>query len=169
MCTSSRFSTSHASYTVIYEQPVSLMLTESVVENIKLSFLYGKTDYRSEQGGKATINSRHNYLVAENVLCQSVMIDRPNQTWVTDITYIPTYGFIQSMSRKRNCYDNPCMESFFHTLKTELVYLTRYRTRAAATRRSLFQYIECYYNRIRLHSALGYKSPCEYKKRALAA
>lgn len=193
---------------------------------------------RTKRKFRVTTNSRHNYPVAENVLSQGVMVDRPNQAWVADITYIPTdegwlylaavmdlysrqivgwsmdrtmtqelvidalkqargrrspapglihhsdrgsqyascsyqallreYGFIPSMSRRGNCYDNACMESFFHTLKTELVYLTRYRTRAEA-RRSLFEYIECYYNRIRLHSALGYKSPCEYERRTLAA
>ncbi|NPV54623.1 MAG: IS3 family transposase [Firmicutes bacterium] len=78
------------------------------------------------------------------------------------------HDIISSMSRKGNCYDNACMESFFHTLKVELVYLTRYRTRAEA-RQSIYEYIEFYYNRIRLHSALGYKSPCEYERESLAA
>lgn len=77
-------------------------------------------------------------------------------------------GLIPSMSRKGNCYDNACMESFFHILKVELVYLTRYRTRAEA-RQSIYEYIEFYYNRIRLHSALGYKSPYEYERESLAA
>ena len=62
------------------------------------------------------------------------------------------------MSRKGNCWDNAPMESWFHTLKTELVHHTVYATREAA-RRDLFAYIETYYNRQRLHSALGYRTP----------
>ncbi len=72
-------------------------------------------------------------------------------------------GFIQSMSRKGNCYDNAITETFFHTLKTELVHRTKYRTREEA-RRSIFEYIEIFYNRRRLHSAIGYCSPAEYEK-----
>lgn len=77
-------------------------------------------------------------------------------------------GFIQSMSRKGNCYDNACMESFFGTLKTELIYLTRFKTRAEA-KQAIFDYVELYYNRIRLHSALGYKSPLEFERHNNAA
>ena len=63
-----------------------------------------------------------------------------------------------SMSRLGNCYDNAAMESFWSTLKTELVYRKEYATREEA-RRSIFEYIEVFYNRVRLHSSLGYKSP----------
>lgn len=69
----------------------------------------------------------------------------------------------QSMSRRGNCYDNAITESFFHTLKTELIKQNKYRTRLEA-RLSLFEYIEIFYNRKRLHSALGYLSPVEYEK-----
>ena len=72
-------------------------------------------------------------------------------------------GFIQSMSRKGNCYDNAITETFFHTLKTELTSRMKYRTRAEA-RRSIFEYIEIFYNRKRLHSAIGYCPPVEYEK-----
>jgi putative transposase len=72
-------------------------------------------------------------------------------------------GFIQSMSRKGNCYDNAITETFFHTLKTELTHRTKYRTREEA-RQSIFEYIEIFYNRKRLHSAIGYCSPVEYEK-----
>ena len=65
---------------------------------------------------------------------------------------------VQSMSRKGNCWDNAPMESFFHTLKIELVHHAAYATREAA-KRDLFAYIEGYYNRQRLHSALGYLTP----------
>ena len=70
---------------------------------------------------------------------------------------------IQSMSRRGNCYDNAITESFFHTLKTELVKQNKYKTRLEA-RLSLFEYIEIFYNRKRLHSSLGYLSPVEYEK-----
>ena len=64
----------------------------------------------------------------------------------------------QSMSRKGNCWDNAPMESFFGTLKTELVHQREYLDRDAA-RRDLFAYIEGYYNRQRIHSAIGYITP----------
>ena len=66
------------------------------------------------------------------------------------------------MSRTGNCYDNAVMESFFGTLKTELVHHETYHSRAAA-RQALFEYIEVFYNRKRRHSALGYRSPMEYE------
>ncbi len=77
-------------------------------------------------------------------------------------------GFIQSMSRKGNCYDNAVAESFFHTLKVEHVYDYRYETRAEATQ-SIFEYIEMFYNRRRRHSALGYRSPVSFELEAMAA
>ena len=64
-------------------------------------------------------------------------------------------GIIASMSRKGNCWDNAHCESFFHTLKTELVYRTEYKTREEA-KRSIFEWIEGWYNPERRHSALGY-------------
>ncbi len=73
------------------------------------------------------------------------------------------YGIVCSMSRKGDCWDNAPMESFFHTLKVELIYHTYFETRSQA-RRSIFEYIEVFYNRIRLHSTIGYNSPEEYEK-----
>ena len=73
------------------------------------------------------------------------------------------YGMIPSMSRSGNCYDNAYVESFFGTLKTELVHGERYRTRLEA-RLSIFEYVEMFYNRQRSHSALGYRSPEQYEK-----
>ena len=70
---------------------------------------------------------------------------------------------ICSMSRKGNCYDNAVMESFFHTIKVELVYGNVFETRMQA-RRCIFEYIEVFYNRIRIHSAIGYNSPENYEK-----
>jgi len=78
------------------------------------------------------------------------------------------YGLIPSMSRKGNCWDNACVESFFGTLKRELVYQRRYVTREEA-RQDLFEYIEVFYNRQRRHSTLGYHSPAEYEARAAVA
>jgi putative transposase len=72
---------------------------------------------------------------------------------------------IQSMSRKGNCFDNAPMESCFGTIKTELVHQACYSSRDAA-RRDLFAYIEGYYNRQRLHSALGYITPEQAERRA---
>ena len=72
-------------------------------------------------------------------------------------------GRIQcSMSRVGNCYDNAAMESFFGTLKRELVYQEHYATRDQA-KRSIFEYIEVFYNRKRKHSSLGYRSPVEFE------
>jgi len=67
-------------------------------------------------------------------------------------------GVTVSMSGRGDCYDNAMMESFWATLKTELVHLMQYATRAAAML-SIFEYIEVFYNRKRLHSSLGYVSP----------
>ena len=73
------------------------------------------------------------------------------------------HGIACSMSRKGDCYDNAAMESFFKTLKVELVYHERYATRAQAMA-SVFEYVECWYNRKRLHSSLGYTSPEQYER-----
>lgn len=186
----------------------------------------------------ATTNSKHNLPVAENLLKQNFVAEKPDTVWLSDITYIPTlegwlylvvvldlfsrqvigwamsdrltsgfvikalyqaigrrhpvsgcifhsdrgvqyassdfrdvlraYGFIQSMSRKGNCYDNAVAESFFHTLKTEHVYDYHYESRAEA-RQSIFEYIEMFYNRQRRHSALGYRSPVSFELEAMAA
>jgi putative transposase len=74
-------------------------------------------------------------------------------------------GFHASMSRRADCYDNAPMESFFHTLKTELVHHQHYATREQA-RRDIFAYIEGFYNRTRRHSAIGYLSPIEMELEA---
>jgi len=187
---------------------------------------------------KATTKSRHELLVAENLLNGRVAAEASNQVWVSDITFIWTregwmylaaildafnrqivgwsmgdtlshgiladalekalrrrkpgvglifhsdrgtqyasyafrdlldrYGFVPSMSSTGHCYDNALMESFFHTLKTELIYFEKYRTRQEA-RGSVFEYIEIFYNRTRRHSSLNYCSPAEFEKRASEA
>jgi putative transposase len=92
--------------------------------------------------------------------------DRGNQYAAADYRKVlDAAGMIQSMSRKGNCWDNAPMESWFGTIKTELVHQACYPTRDAA-RHDLFAYIEGYYNRQRLHSALGYITPDEAERQA---
>jgi len=74
------------------------------------------------------------------------------------VKQLAAVGAVPSMSRTGNCHDNAPMESFFHTLKVELVHQCRWATRDEA-RRDLFAYVEGYYNRARIHSALGYLTP----------
>ncbi len=182
---------------------------------------------------KTTTHSKHNHPVAPNHVNQDFKVYKPNQVWVSDITYLWTregwlylvviidlfsrkvvgwsmnhtlgcelvlnafqqafwrnkppkglifhsdrgvqyackefrkvikrYKLIQSMSGAGNCYDNAVSESFFHTLKTELVYFESYQTRTEA-KSSVFEYIEMFYNRIRLHSSLNYCSPEEFER-----
>lgn len=178
-----------------------------------------------------TTDSTHRLPVADNLLAQAFTATRPNETWVTDITYVPTaegwlylagikdlytcevvghamgarmttdlvsralvaavwakrprpglihhsdrgsqycaqdyqdqlrqFGMTASMSRRGNCYDNAPMESFWGTLKNELVHHRRYETRDQA-RREITEYIELFYNRQRRHSRLGNCSPAAF-------
>lgn len=182
---------------------------------------------------KATTNSKHDLPVQENVLNQEFTASKPNEKWVTDITYIPTlegwlylasvmdlysrkivgwhmsdrmtkelvlqalkqahgrqqpdtavlhhsdrgsqyashdyqkqlqlYSMIGSMSRKGNCYDNACIESFHSLIKKELIYLNKYETREEA-QKSIFEYIEIFYNNERIHSAIGYSTPSDFER-----
>lgn len=185
---------------------------------------------------KATTDSCHTLPVAPNLLNQDFKVNRPNQVWVSDITYIWTregwmylctiidlysrkvvgwamnkrmkkdlviraldqayhrrrpgkglifhsdrgsqyashafrkrlakYQMFQSMSGKGNCYDNAVAESFFRTLKTELVYWEVYYTRDQA-KQSIFEYIEVYYNRFRRHSFIDYFTPDAFERRSM--
>jgi transposase InsO family protein len=191
---------------------------------------------------KATTNSRHGFPVAENLLNQTFSPVKPNEAWVTDITYVMTdegwlylagvkdvftcelvgyamgprmtqdltaqalwravrskrpppglihhsdrgtqycaddyrklvaqFGMVASMSRKGNCYDNAPMESFWGSLKNEMIHHQRYATRANAES-AIKEYIEIFYNRQRRHSRLGYVSPASFaenfSREALAA
>jgi len=179
----------------------------------------------------STTDSNHPHPIAPNIVNRNFQPSAKNETWTTDITYIPTqegwlylavvedlftrkivgwsmsksmesrlvvdalemavqrelpgeglvahsdrgvqyasehyqellqkHAITCSMSRKGNCWDNAPMESFFATLKKELVHHETYQTHAQA-RQSLFEYIEVFYNRTRIHSALGYKSPTQF-------
>jgi transposase InsO family protein len=75
---------------------------------------------------------------------------------------LASHGLLASMSRKGNCYDNAFIESFWSSLKYETVYHRKFATRAEA-RTALFDYIESFYNRTRLHSSLGYLSPITFE------
>jgi len=89
--------------------------------------------------------------------------DRGSQYAAADYqALLNAHGMNCSMSRKGNCWDNAPMESFFDTLKTEQVYQQRYQTREQA-RKAIFEYIECFYNRERIHSSIDYASPEEYE------
>ena len=74
------------------------------------------------------------------------------------------HGIESSMSRKGDCFDNACAESFISTLKNELVHHVQFKTREEA-RTAIFEFIEVFYNRQRLHQTLGYLSPAEFERR----
>jgi putative transposase len=182
-----------------------------------------------------TTDSKHDLPVAENKLNQDFTASRPNEKWVTDITYVWTkegwlylaivldlfsrkvvgwsmnarmerglviaalamalqarqpskgllhhsdrgsqyasndyqkvltdHGISCSMSRKGNCYDNAVMESFFATLKQELVYRRQYQSRRQA-KQNIFEYIQVWYNRKRMHSSLQYLSPEQFERQS---
>src|SRR5690554_8183784 len=77
------------------------------------------------------------------------------------------HGLIQSMSRKGNCWDNACVESFFHSMKVEAIQYEPIMTRSEM-RQTIFEYIEVDYNRTRRHSALGYLSPVNFEQQYVA-
>jgi len=89
--------------------------------------------------------------------------DRGSQYTARDFTaLLAGHAIRQSLSRPRQCWDNAVAESWFATLKDELIYRRPWPTRAEA-RRAIFEFIEVFYNRQRLHSALGYLSPAGYE------
>ena len=95
-----------------------------------------------------------------NLLCHS---DRGVQYAAGDYRAALAHaGLVASMSRKGNCYDNAFIESFWSTLKLDLVYRTEFATRQEAQRR-IFDYIERFYNRQRSHTALGCLSPVDFE------
>jgi transposase InsO family protein len=104
----------------------------------------------------------HRQLPADVVLHS----DRGSQYASEEVrTMIAAHRLVQSMSGKGNCYDNAITETFFHTLKTELIYWERFETREEAGRK-IFDYIEVCYNRQRLHSSLGSTTPMEFEQRS---
>lgn len=95
--------------------------------------------------------------------------DRGSQYASTDVRQLLRMWHVrQSMSGQGSCFDNAVMESFFSSLKRELVYLETFHTKAQA-RESIFEYIEIFYNRQRRHSSLNHKTPLEYYREATQA
>jgi transposase InsO family protein len=86
----------------------------------------------------------------------------------TVTTILNDNEIIQSMSRKGNCWDNSVAESFFHSLKTELVHQQKFENQEEAND-AIFEYIEVFYNQIRMHSANNYLSPKDYENITKAA
>jgi len=98
-----------------------------------------------------------------------VHTDRGSQYASNDyVELLSENGITASMSRKGNCYDNAMVESFFRTLKVELIYGRKFATRAEAIS-AIFEYIEVWYNRRRLHSSLDYQTPADYELKQLNA
>ena len=81
-----------------------------------------------------------------------------------DQNKLQEYEMVGSMSRKGNCFDNACIESFHSIIKRGLVDLEKFKTRQQAVQR-IFEYIEVWYNRERVHSSIGFVSPAEYERR----
>ena len=130
---------------------------------------------------KATTDSNHKFNIAPNLLDRNFTADQPNQKWAGDITYIWTregsqycshdyqkilrqHGFKVSMSGKGNCYDNAAVETFFITIKAELIWRDTWETRRKAEM-AIFEYINGFYNPRRRHSALGWKSPVAFERK----
>ena len=118
--------------------------------------------------------------LVNNALQMAIWKRKPNKglLWHTDRgsqyaseshrQLLKQHGIQQSMSRKGNCWDNAVSESFFHTLKTELIHQQTFHSREGA-KQAVFEYIEVFYVRERLHSANGYISPVEFEVQQNAA
>ena len=107
------------------------------------------------------LSARRRGLIGKNAIIHSDQGSQYASVEYRRLLYVG--GFRQSMSRKRNCYDNAQAESFFSRFVAELVEGGVFESVEDA-RSEVFSYIEGYYNRIRLHSGLGYKSPLEFEK-----
>jgi len=116
------------------------------------------------------ITAVSNAIIRRNIAGDVIFHSDQGVQYACDVfrNFLKRNNITQSMSRKGICYDNAITESFFHTLKTEHVYFCHYSTREEA-RRSLFDYIEIYYNRERRHSSIGYMSPDQFEKMAVPA
>ena len=122
-----------------------------------------------------SMNKRMKATLVNDALLMALWKRKPNRglIWHTDrgsqyASYshrkiLVGHGIVQSMSRKGDCFDNAVAESFFHTLKTELTHHMHFKTREEA-KQAIFEYIEIFYNRKRIHSANDYCSPEEYEK-----
>lgn len=127
-----------------------------------------------------SMSNRMKAELVNNALLMAIWQRKPDKglMWHTDrgsqyasdshLDIIRQHKILQSMSRKGNCWDNAVAESFFHTLKTELIYQCTFNTREEA-KNVIFEYIEVFYNRIRIHSANDYFSPAEFENLQLTA
>jgi putative transposase len=125
-----------------------------------------------------SMDSRMKAELVNKALLMAIWSRKPDRglIWHTDrgsqyasyshMKIIEEYGITQSMSRKGNCWDNAVAESFFHTLKVELVNQNKFKTREEA-KDAIFEYIEVFYNRIRAHSTNDYLSPVEFENKQL--
>lgn len=121
-----------------------------------------------------SINKRMKASLVNDALLMAIWSRKPKKglIWHTDrgsqyaaISHrdiLKTHDIVQSMSRRGNCWDNSVAESFFHTLKTELIHHKNFKTRDEA-KQAIFEYIEVFYNRKRVHSANDYYSPEEFE------
>ena len=120
---------------------------------------------------KVTTDSNHDVPVYPNILQRNLRTIDPNVAWVSDITYVPDEGrlvvciFLDLFSRTSSAGRCRREQGLRSTLKTEMIHRYRYETRDLA-RRDIFEFIEGFYNRERLHSALGYRTPCEFERAA---
>lgn len=140
-------------------------------------YLAGVVDLYNREVVGWSMNERINRKLVMNALDMAVMNRRPERGLIAHSDRGSQYasfdyqqllkenGMLCSMSGKGDPWDNAVMESFFGTLKTELVHNRHYKTQDDA-RRDLFEYIEMFYNTIRLHSALGYLSPKHFAAQA---
>ena len=122
-----------------------------------------------------SMSSRLKADLVNNAMLMAIWQRKPPKglVWHTDrgsqycseshLKLIKQHSIIQSMSNKGNCWDNAVAESFFHTIKVELIYQHKFKTREQA-KRAIFEYIEVFYNRIRMHSTNDYLSPVQYEK-----
>lgn len=233
----------------IFDEEKSRAGAKRIAKRLKLEGIFAgrhriarimrKNNWRAKAARKfkATTNSNHNLPVAPNLLQQNFSASKPNEKWVSDITYVWTEegwlylavvmdlysrmvvgwamsermtaklvidalqmaiwrrkrprgviihsdrgsqycsldyqkllaqnGFICSMSKKGDCYDNASMESWNHSFKVEAIHGEKFPTRADA-KNHVFEYIDVYYNRKRLHSRLGYLSPVYFEAQKVA-
>lgn len=118
------------------------------------------------------INSLDMALKRQGVIENTSLVahtDRGSQYAAEDYrAKLKSHKITASMSRKGNCYDNAFVESFFKTLKTELVYRRKFKTRDEANT-AIFEFIEVWYNRNRIHSSIGYLTPVEFESKQLNA
>lgn len=130
-----------------------------------IGYAYGKT-MTAELALEAVKNACLNVSDTEGIILHSDL----GSQYTSDLfeRYMQDNGFIHSFSRKGNPYDNACIESFHSVMKKEEIYLHTYQD-FEECRKALFEYIESWYNRQRIHSALGYKTPQQVEDEAIEA